>query len=237
MDKYELVERYEALGEDADFAEAKRLFEHDLTDQSTALDRRQYGYLLECNGRYMIGRAVEHYERAMALDPNAEKVQYQWMSAKVALFQQDDVIARYRERVARSPGDLRELRLLSTAWLLARDFRAASEVIDAGLEAKPGDCKLLYDRGEVKAATGDPDGALADWRQALELCPDDLSPAYASTFLHERHGRLAEAAESWRHILEYAEAHGWELTAAWPRRELLRLRDELANRHDPPGEG
>jgi hypothetical protein len=61
VNKYELVERYEALGEDADFVAAKRLFERDLTDQSSALDRRQYGYLLECNGRYMIGRAVEQY--------------------------------------------------------------------------------------------------------------------------------------------------------------------------------
>ena len=56
---------------------------------------------------------------------------------------------------------------------------------------------------------------------------------YASAFLLEHQGRLAEAAESWRHIIERAEAHGWELTAAWPRQELQRLRERLAERQDP----
>jgi tetratricopeptide (TPR) repeat protein len=233
MNKDELLERYEALGEEGDFLAAKRLFERDLTEQSSAQERRQYGYLLECHGRYAIGRAVEQYERSMALDPGADKVRYQWMSAKAALGQPEDAVALYRERVADSPGDVRELRFLSTAYLMARDFRAVSEVIDAGLELAPDDWKLFYDRGEVKAARGDPEGALADWRRALELYPEDLSPVYASAFLLEREGRLAEAAESWRHIMEHAEARGWELTAAWPRRELQRLRERLAERQDP----
>ena len=43
MDKYELVERYEALGEEDDFLAARRLFEQNLTGSSTALDHRQYG--------------------------------------------------------------------------------------------------------------------------------------------------------------------------------------------------
>jgi tetratricopeptide (TPR) repeat protein len=231
LDKDELVERYEALGEEDDFLAAKRLFEQDLTEQSGALDRRQYGYLLECHGRYTIRRAVEQYERATALDPEADQVRYQWMIAKAALGEPGDAIARYRERAAASPGDVRELRFLSGAYLLARDFGAAREVVDAGLELAPDDWKLTYDRGEVKAARGDPAGALTDWRRAHELNPEDFSPVYASAFLLEREGRLAEAAESWRHILEYSEARGWELTAAWPRRELQRL----AQRQHPPG--
>ena len=51
MDKYELVERYEALGDEDDFLAARRLFEAELTGRASALDRRQYGYLLECHGR------------------------------------------------------------------------------------------------------------------------------------------------------------------------------------------
>jgi regulator of sirC expression with transglutaminase-like and TPR domain len=129
--------------------------------------------------------AVEQYERAMAVDPDDEKVQYQWTSAKAALGEGEDAVTRYKEQSARSLGNVRDLRLLSTALLLARDFSAASEVIDAGLKLAPGDCKLLSDRGEVREALGDPDGALADWRRALELCPDDLGPAYSSAFLHE----------------------------------------------------
>ena len=84
-----------------------------------------------------------------------------------------------------------------------------------------------------KAAQGDPEGALADWRRAHELDPEDFGPVYMSAFLLEQEGRLAEAAAAWRHILEYAEAHGWELTAMWPRQMLERLEKLLEERQHP----
>jgi tetratricopeptide (TPR) repeat protein len=233
VDKYELVERYEALGDENDFLAARRLFEQDLTGRSGALDRRQYGYLLECHGRRALRRAVEQYERAMALDPDQDKVQYQWMHAKAALGEPDDAVTRYRNRVAGSPGDVRWLRLLASAYLSARDFGAAAEVTGTGLGLAPGDPKLTCDRGEVKAARGDPEGALADWRRAHELDPEDFGPVYMSAFLLEQEGRLAEAAAAWRHILEYAEAHDWELTAIWPRQMLERLEELPGERQDP----
>jgi tetratricopeptide (TPR) repeat protein len=122
----------------------------------------------------------------------------------------EDAITRYRNQVADAPGEVRGLRLLSSACLAARDYSAASEVIDAGLGLSPGDPKLTYDRGEVKAARGDPDGALGDWRRAHELDPEDFGPVYSSAFLLEQEGRLAEAIGPWRHILEYADAHDWD---------------------------
>ncbi len=64
---------------------------------------------------------MDEYEQAMALDPDADQVQYQWIHAK--------------------------------------------------------------------AAQGDPDGALADWRRAHELDPEDFAPVYASAFLLEEPGR------------------------------------------------
>src|SRR5437016_26561 len=76
VDKYELVERYEALGDEDDFRAARRLFEQELTERSSALDRRQYGYLLECHGRRTLRRAVDQYEQVMALDPDQDQVQY-----------------------------------------------------------------------------------------------------------------------------------------------------------------
>lgn len=128
MDKYELVERYEALGDESDFLAARRLFEQDLTGRSGARDRRQYGYLLECHGRRALRRAADQYEQAMSLDPDQDKVQYQWMHAKAALGEPDDAVTRYRNRVAGSPGDVRWLRLLAGADLAARDFGAVAPV-------------------------------------------------------------------------------------------------------------
>jgi tetratricopeptide (TPR) repeat protein len=241
MDKDELLERYEALGEESDFLAAKPLFEQDLLDherrgQPDAILHRQYGYLLECHGRLTIRCAIEQYERSMALDSNADKVQYQWIGAKATLGEADDAIARQQERVAAAPGDVRELRLLTAAFLAAKDFDAASEVITAGLAVAPADWALIEARGDVKAARADPDGALADWRRALELEPENLSGVYSSAFLLEREGRLVEAAQAWRYIVDYSDAHGWELTATWPRRELQRLSDLIDAGQGPGGQ-
>ncbi len=70
---------------------------------------------------------------------------------------------------------------------------------------------------------------------AHELDPEDFSPVYSSASLLEREGRLAEAAEAWRHIVDFAAERGWELTAAWPRQELQRVLGLLVERNDPSG--
>jgi cytochrome c-type biogenesis protein CcmH/NrfG len=156
-----------------------------------------------------------------------------WIGAKATLDEADDAITPYRKRVAASPGDVRELRFLAHAYLAAGDFAAATGVIDTGLALAPNDVGLIEDRGAVKEHGGDPEGALADWRRAHELDPGYFGPVYASAFLLEREGRLAEAAAAWRHIVDDATEHGWELTAAWPRQELQRVLGLLERPKDP----
>jgi tetratricopeptide (TPR) repeat protein len=235
MDKYELVERYEALGDEDEFASAKESFERDLAGQTDPRFFRQYGYLLECHGRRAIRRAIEQYERSMALDPAADKVQYQWIGAMGSLGEADRVVARYQARLAAAPGDVRELRFLASAYLTARNYDAAAEVITAGLELAPDDWKFISDRGDVRAARGDTEGALADWRRAHDIDPADFSTVYSSAFLLEEVGRLEEAADAWRQILDYSEAQGWELDARWPRQEIQRLDRLIATRRAGDG--
>jgi tetratricopeptide (TPR) repeat protein len=245
MDKDELLERYEALGNDDDFVAAKPLFEAEirrrerskqgLAGPEDSLLLRQYGYLLECHGRITIRRAIQQYERAIDLDPGADKVRYQWIGAKASLGEPETAVDLHRQRVAAAPGDVRELRLLSSAYLAAHDYDAAAGTIAAGLQRAPGDAGLTYDQGELKAHRGDASGALADWRRAHELDPENFAPVYSSAFLLEREGRLAEAAEAWRHIVDSATERGWELTAIWPRQELQRVLGLLAERQGPSG--
>jgi tetratricopeptide (TPR) repeat protein len=226
MEKDELLARYEALGEEEDFLAAKPLYEQALAEAADARVLNEYGYLLECHGRRELRRAVELYEQAIELDPGYDKPHYQLISARAGLQEPELPIAIYEKRLFASPGAVREHRFLATAYLRAHAYDQALGVVEAGLELVPGDAALLALRGEAKAGLGDPEGALADWRRALELEPDDIGALYSSAFLLEREGRLAEAAEAWRSLIEWNESRGFTLQSEWPKAELIRLQTE-----------
>jgi len=108
-------------------------------------------------------------------------------------------------------------------------FHASRQSARAWLASQGGlDAEILD-----QMARGDADGAPAEWRRAHEGDPEDFGPVYMSAFLLEHEGRLAEAAGAWRHILEHAEAHDWELTAIWPRQMLQRLQSLLNDPQHP----
>ena len=106
--------------------------------------------------------------------------------AQAALRETEPAIALYSERLARSPTEVREHRFLANAYLTARDYQEAARVVDAGLALAPTTPCCWDLRGDARAATGDPDGALADWRRAVEVDAENLSPVYSSALLLER---------------------------------------------------
>jgi tetratricopeptide (TPR) repeat protein len=222
--KDELLERYEALGDERDFLAAKPLYEQALAEAADARAANDYGYLLECHGRRELRRAIELYERAIALDPAYDKPHYQLISAHAGLQQPEVPVAMYERRLAGASSDVREHRFLANAYLKAHSYEQAREVIEAGLELASDDAPLLALRGEAKAGLADAEGALLDWRRALELDPEDIGALYSSAFLLEREGRLAEAAEAWLAIIEWNESRGYTLQSVWPKQELERLR-------------
>jgi tetratricopeptide (TPR) repeat protein len=133
------------------------------------------------------------------------------------------IVARAEQRLHDAPGEVREHRFLAGAYIRAHAHERALAVVEAGLELAPDDATLVAIRGEAKAGLGDADGALADWRRALELEPEDIGAPYSSAFLFEREGRLEEAIEAWRSIIEWNESRGYTLQTVWPRQELERL--------------
>jgi tetratricopeptide (TPR) repeat protein len=165
MEKEEHLERYEALGDERDFLAAIPLYERALAEAPDARLHSDYGYLLECHGRNELRHAIEQYERAIELDPEYDKPHFQLISARVALQEPDLLVSIYEQRLAISPGALREHRFLAHAYLGAHSYKNAFEVVEAGLRFAPDDGALLALRGEAKAGLGDPEGALADWQR------------------------------------------------------------------------
>ena len=224
MEKEELLERYEAYGHESDYIEARRLYDQALA--GGAADARTlngFGYLQECHGRRDLRAAADCYERAIEADPQWPKPHWQLILALSTLGENDRLIERYRQRLDAAPTDPLAHAFLASAYVHARDYERAGEVIRAGLELAPDDPRLTELRGDVFAAAGRPDDALADWQRAYALDPDNLSSRYSSAFLLERQGRLADAAAEWRFIVAWNEERGYDMTADWPRQELHRL--------------
>ena len=228
MTKKDLLERYEATGDPAAFEEAARLYEEALAvDPDHAGLRHEYGYLLECHGRELIREAATQYEHAIELEPTWQKPRLQLISARAALHETHGAIAHYERRLASSPDDLDEHLYLASAYLAAREFAKAQPVVEAALSRAPEDARFVELLGDVCAGTDRPKEALEHWACAHELDPDTLSSIYSSAFLLEHEGRLREAAETWRYIVEWCEGHGYTLDSAWPKRQLERLNDAL----------
>jgi tetratricopeptide (TPR) repeat protein len=231
MERDELLERYEALGDEDDYSAAKPLYEEAIGRGEDARLLNDYGYLLYAHARNEIRRAVELFERAIELDPACDKPHYQLISARAALLESAASVASYEERLAAAPTGLREHRFLACAYLLAGAHAKTNAVAEAGLARAPEDAALIALRGEAKAGLGDPGGALDDWARALELEPEDIGPLYSTAFLLEREGRPAEAADTWRRIIEWNESRAFRLQTVWPRQEL----DRLAGRGEATG--
>jgi tetratricopeptide (TPR) repeat protein len=222
MDRNELLERYEALGEERDFLAAKPLFEQAAAGMSDARVLNSYGYLLECHARNELRQATALYERAIEIDPSNDKPHFQLIAARAGLCEPEVAIASYEQRLAESPTEVREHRFLAQAYLTAHDYTRALAIVDAGLELASDDAALIAARGEAKAGLGEVEGALADWRLALELEPEDIGALYSSAFLLEREGRLEESARAWQAIIDWSEARALTLEAEGPKRELER---------------
>jgi tetratricopeptide (TPR) repeat protein len=228
MNADELLAQYEATGDEEVFLAGQRQYERALAASPDDADvHMNYGYLLECRARNQLRQAAAHYERAIKLNSKGTKAHYHLIGARAGLLESERANALYKKRLAATPDDVDSYRLLAAAYLAGHQYEKARRVIEAGIALAPNDAQLIENRGDARAGTGDPDGALGDRRRSRELDPEKLSPVYSRGFLLEWEGRLEEAMDTWRFLTDRSEDHGFELDTVWPRQELERLRREV----------
>ena len=207
----------------------------DLLVLSAALSR---GRLLEADAQREIARALElepDHARGLllaadiALDADNSDLARTHLTHLASLVPDSSTVHNRLGLALQSDGDMegaeRELRdavrldrqghdaLINLGRLLrsGNRHREALDAFEAAVTRASSDSDALFGRGLARAATGDVQGAEADFRRAAELAPNDAEPLLALGDLQRDLGSVQEAVTTYRAAIdrEDADAASW----------------------------
>ncbi|HEU4431371.1 MAG TPA: LuxR C-terminal-related transcriptional regulator [Myxococcota bacterium] len=202
---------------------------------------------LERRERVENGRAIECFERALALDPDSllaafgaamahyDTLFLQWSSNPIASLQKVEEYAAYCARIA--PDDAFSLCAQGIALLLTGDIQHAIAKLRESVDRNPSYVRALSSLGQLVAMHGDPDEGIRLIEQAIRLSPRDPMLFWMVGSIGSCHfvsGRLEDAYDSYHRSIELRDSEPlvWALlvatTALLGRSEEARLAlDEL----------
>lgn len=155
--------------------------------------------------------AVEHYDQLLAERPDlAQQVLVKRATALVNLGREDDARGDFERAIAADPENpeprLRYAEALEhfgdTAGA-AVERRRATELMEAGHRA----AQTLAEEGMRLSRQGDFEGALANYRRALEAAPDANAVRFQLAAVLGHLGRCGEALEAFRQVIESEPRH------------------------------
>ncbi len=82
------------------------------------------------------------------------------------------------------------------------DFIQAEKDWSLYLDENPNDAAALSNRGNIRLALGDPQGAIRDQTMAIEISPDDLDPYLNRGIAEEALQRWEDASKDYKYVLK-----------------------------------
>jgi tetratricopeptide (TPR) repeat protein len=116
--------------------------------------------------------AAEHYKRAIERAPDVPDLYYRYAHALWAAGDSDAALAAYKRALERNPYDYRA-EWESARILLADNPEEALRLTSRALELKPDIVEGLTVRGRALVSLQKPQEAIADFRKAISINPDD----------------------------------------------------------------
>ena len=116
--------------------------------------------------------AAEHYKRAIERAPDVPDLYYRYAHALWAAGDSEAALAAYKRALERNPYDYRA-EWESARILLADNPEEALRLASRALELKPDIVEGLTVRGRALVSLQKPQEAIADFRKAISINPDD----------------------------------------------------------------
>ncbi len=166
-------------------------------------------------------RAVEYFQRALKMDPAADRIHYPLALSYRSLGQMQLARTHLSKRGAVEPAFsdpltdvLQQLstgqRMLYNSGLNAAqrgDFKAAADLFRQGLEADAHNANAHISLARFDYLSGDSAGAESGLRKALELAPDSTLAGMLLAVLLEQQGRVDESEQQFRQTLRQSPGH------------------------------
>lgn len=169
------------------------------TDPSTAA-MAEVGIAKVYAARGDAGPARRHFEQALALAPESARVRAEAGFEAYRDGRVEDAVAHYRKALELDPGDAGNWTTYGVLQMIEGDTAEATRALERSIAIRPG-ADALANLGTLRLWSGDAAAAVAHYRRALELDPDDYV-----NWGNLGDGLLAAGAPSGEVVEAYAEA-------------------------------
>jgi protein O-mannosyl-transferase len=149
-----------------------------------------------------IKEAIEHYQKAIQIDPNYAEAQNNLGAALAAEGRFDEAIENYHKAIQISPNFAYALNNLGMALAARGQFDDAIENYRKAIQISPNFADALDNLGAALTVKGRSDEALGYYRQALAIDPNLAGAHNNLGILLAKQGRTAEAIEYYQRAIE-----------------------------------
>jgi tetratricopeptide (TPR) repeat protein len=149
-----------------------------------------------------IKEAMEHYQKAIQIDPNYAEAQNNLGAALAAEGRFDEAIENYHRAIQIRPNFAYALNNLGMALAARGQFDDAIENYRKAIQISPNFADALGNLGAALTVKGRFDEALGYYRQALAIDPNSAGAQNNLGILLAKQGRTAEAIEYYQKAIE-----------------------------------
>lgn len=166
----------------------------------SAMAHNNLGYWLDEQGR--LDDALEHYRRAIALDPEVERARTNAGVALQKLGRGAEAETILHDALAQDPRDVRAMTALGVAYATSGRRDDGADLFRRALAIDPSDAEALSDLGLTRMEAGDAGEAERLYRAAIRANPWFAEAWHNLGVVLSRTGRLDEAIDAWRRAIE-----------------------------------